>query len=71
MNTDKVLALAGEAGGLKLLSNWERWEITEPELLRFAALIQREMEADGWRSPALKKDEAVAALIKVRNELNN
>jgi len=49
MNTDKVLELARKAGGVKLSLEFETWKITEPGLLRFAALIQREMEADGWR----------------------
>lgn len=53
MNTDKVLELARKAGGVKLSLEFETWKITEPGLLRFAALIQREMEAE---NAELRKD---------------
>ncbi len=79
MNTDKVLALAKEAGysiqidvrnGLHTENIWGG-ELETAKVMRFAALLQREMEAEGWRSPALKKDEALDALIKVKNEQNS
>ena len=51
MNTDKVLALAREAEMCNshmapgyLLANVEQLQL-------FAALIQQQMEAEGWRSP--------------------
>lgn len=47
METDKVLELAREAGGVKLSLEFQTWKITEPGLLRFAALIQQQMELIG------------------------
>lgn len=52
MNTDKVLALAREAGfyvrddGEQAYSADSYDGICTPELVRFAALLQREMEAE-------------------------
>ena len=43
--TDKVLALAREAGLAVTISSYD-------SLYKFAALIRREMEADGWRQCA-------------------
>ena len=49
MNTDKVLALAREAGLAVTISSHN-------SLYKFAALLQREMEAEGWRSPEQVKE---------------
>lgn len=63
METDKVLALAKQAGGWKFGVTGKAWEFTQDELIRFAALIQQQMIADGWRSPERKvmTDEQAAA----------
>jgi len=62
MNTDKVLELARKAGGVKLSLEFETWKITEPGLLRFAALIQREMEAE---NAELRKDAEIGSAIRM------
>ena len=46
MNTDKVLALAREAGLAVTISSYD-------SLYKFAALIQRQMIEDGWRQCAV------------------
>ena len=50
MTTDKVLALAREAKLAVTISSYE-------SLYKFAALLQQQMVADGWRSPENKYDE--------------
>ena len=46
LETDKVLALAREAGLAVTISSHD-------SLYKFAALIQQQMEADGWRQCAV------------------
>jgi hypothetical protein len=45
MENDKVLALAREAGLAVTISSYD-------SLYKFAALLQQQMEADGWRQCA-------------------
>ena len=54
MNTDKVLALALEADEFAPRADWNEaaYVLGEKALLKFAALIQQQMEADGWRQCA-------------------
>tara|TARA_R110000868_G_scaffold357946_1_gene619473 strand:- start:19 stop:390 length:372 start_codon:yes stop_codon:yes gene_type:complete len=55
MNTDKVLALAREAGAGIGEDDYGDYgiEFDNDSLTRFAALIQQQMEADGWRQCAV------------------
>jgi hypothetical protein len=54
MNTDKVLALALEADEFAPRAEWNEaaYVLGEKALLKFAALIQQQMESDGWRQCA-------------------
>lgn len=65
MNTDKVLALARKAGGVKLSLEFETWKITEPGLLRFAALIQREMEAENAELRNRQREEQMSFISEL------
>ena len=62
MNTDKVLALAREAGLAVTISSYD-------SLYKFAALIQRQMIEDGWRQCA--EGQGTTQFCGVAEELRN
>ena len=55
MNTDKVLALAKQAANSFKTYAMEvtEYDFTDDSIQEFSALIQQQMEADGWRQCAV------------------
>ena len=51
MNTDNVLALAEQTCGSTTIASDTYWTFNAEQIERFAALLQQQMVAGGWRSP--------------------
>jgi hypothetical protein len=73
---DEVLAMAREAGATDYTMSFGTSFIMTPhELERFHALAvakeREELVKQGWKSPGLRKHEAVEELLKVKHEQNN